>query len=65
MRIEVTARAAFGVTRFYPANKAAELLAEIAGTATLTRRTLVLAGMMGAEVVLDGNRTLQDLIGAA
>ena len=57
-RIEVTTRRVYGLAKIYPANQAAKLLAEIAGTATLTERTLSLAHQMGFEIVVDADRTV-------
>jgi len=58
MRIEITARTVYGQTKFYPSNHQARMLAEIAGTATLTERALMLAREMGCEIVLNGDKTL-------
>ena len=58
MRIEITAKTVYGQTKFYPSNQAARLLAEIAGTATLTERALMLARGMGCEIILNGDKTL-------
>lgn len=48
--ILVTLRDVYGETKAYPANEQARLLAEIAGTKTLTHRTLALAERMGATI---------------
>lgn len=52
MIIDLEERQAFGLSRLYPANDEARTLAEIAGSATLTERTLSLASQLGADVRL-------------
>lgn len=48
--IEVTVKDHYGVTRYYPANDAAQALARIAGTRTLTSTVLTLAESMGCTI---------------
>lgn len=48
--IEIEVKSVFGKTTIYPANEAAELLAKIAGTVTLTDKALALAEQMGFTV---------------
>lgn len=64
MAIEITisAKRHYGTTRLYPVNQAAQHLAAIAGTSTLTRRTLEHAAGMGCKVTVDGDLTLADLL---
>lgn len=50
MRIEVEVRSVYGVPKVYPANDAARTLAALAGTETLTARTLDLAKQLGHSV---------------
>lgn len=45
--IEIEVRNVYGNITIYPVNEAAKLLAEIAGTKTLTNKTLALAERMG------------------
>lgn len=49
--IAVEVREIYGVPKAYPKNDAAKVLAEIAGTTTLTQRTLDLAKRLGFSVV--------------
>lgn len=51
MKIEVQTRDVYGLTKAYPMNEAAHLLAEIAGTKTLTRQALDRAAKLGHEIV--------------
>lgn len=50
IKLKVTARTNYGADLIYPMNPAAKLLAEIAGTRTLTPHALRLARSMGMEV---------------
>ena len=65
MEIKVTAKSVYGETKFYPANHAAECLAKIAGTKTLTLRVLTDAKQMGCGITIDGARTLTELMNLA
>lgn len=49
--IEFEVRAVYGRNTIYPVNDAAKLLAEIAGTKTLTSKVLVLAKRLGFCIV--------------
>jgi len=49
--ISVTPKNVYGETKIYPANEQAQALADIAGTKTLTHRTLRIAKEMGFEIV--------------
>ena len=49
--IEVNGREVYGVRKAYPVNGAAMLLAEIAGTKTLTRNTLRRARDLGFDII--------------
>ena len=49
--LEVKVRTAWGEERIYPVNKAAKIIAAIAGTTTLTDSTLALAKKLGYKVV--------------
>ena len=49
--ILIELKTVYGKTTIYPANEAADLLAEIAGTKTLTNVTLALAERLGFEIV--------------
>ncbi len=62
MEIKVTAKSVYGETKFYPANHAAQCLARIAGTKTLTVCALRYAKDMGCEVNVDGIGTLAQLM---
>lgn len=48
--IEVFTRSVYGAINVYPANKAAEQLAQVAGTKTLSHKALTLAEAMGMQV---------------
>lgn len=47
MNVLIQSKSVYGVTKFYPMNETAKLLAQVAGTATLTESTLKLAEQMG------------------
>ena len=49
--IEIEVRSVYGNFTIYPVNEAAKLLAEIAGTKTLTNKALALAERMGFQIV--------------
>ena len=51
MTIEFKAKNVYGLVKYYPTNEAAECLAAIAGTKTLTEETLRLAEKIGLEVL--------------
>jgi hypothetical protein len=51
MRIEIETREVYGLTKAYPVNEAAHVLAELVGTKTLTRVTLDRAAKLGHEIV--------------
>jgi hypothetical protein len=51
MKIEVEVRAVYGTSKVYPINDAARVVAELAGTSTLTLRALDLARKLGHEIV--------------
>lgn len=48
--IQIQVRSVYGNQQAYPANKAAEILANIAGTKTLSRQTLAQIKELGYEV---------------
>lgn len=48
--IKIYERDVYGTVRIYPANKEAELFAEIAGTTTLTEHTIKCIKDLGFEV---------------
>lgn len=48
--IQVFTRTVYGTTMIYPANEAAEILAQIAGTKTLSQCDLSLAKKLGLTV---------------
>lgn len=50
MRLEVIVRNVYGQPKVYPHNDAAKTLAQLAGTDTLTKRTLDLAKQLGHTV---------------
>lgn len=50
MKLEVEIRAVYGTPKIYPVNDAARALAQIAGTETLSARTLDLAKKLGHSV---------------
>lgn len=53
MEIKIEARSVYGTTSFYPANDAAQAIAEIAGTKTLTLHALKAASKLpGATISL-------------
>jgi len=54
IRIQMMTRSVYGEDKIYPANEAAEHLATIAGTKTLTIRAIHHALLMGCEVELVG-----------
>lgn len=60
MTITVKIKNVFGVDKIYPVCDGAKTLAKIAGTKTLTRAAVVLAGEMGITVQLQ-----QQAIGGA
>lgn len=62
MQIAVTAKQVYGETKFYPACHQAQVLAEIAGTKTLTFETLRKAHAMGIRTVIDGDKSLVDML---
>lgn len=51
IRLEVTTREVYGVAKIYPANEAARVIAEIAGTKTITPQMLELCKKLDAEIV--------------
>lgn len=51
MNIEVIVRTVYGAPNIYPANHAAETLAQLAGTKTLSSRVLELARDLGHKIV--------------
>lgn len=51
MKVEVRFDRVYGNPVCYPVNEAANVLASIAGTKTITPRVLELAGALGLEVV--------------
>lgn len=66
LSIVVTVKEVYGVAQVYPANEAARLLAQIAGTKTLTRQTLALAKRMGFVVTEQSARSpILDLLAVA
>lgn len=65
MTIKLTAKTIYGRAVFYPANNEARLLAQIAGTQTLTRQALELAKAMGCEIVVDAESSVRALLSAA
>jgi hypothetical protein len=55
VNIEVTIKSVYGLPRIYPANEAAQALADIAGTKTLEPRTIKRAiSGLGANVQIRG-----------
>jgi hypothetical protein len=48
--IQVFTRSVYGATNIYPANEAAQVLAEIAGTKTLSPKVLANAKKLGLTV---------------
>lgn len=50
-RIEIEVRSVYGSLKVYPVNEQAKLLAQIAGTTTLTHATLCFAERMGFSIV--------------
>ena len=62
MEILITAKSVYGETKFYPANHAAECAARVAGTKTLTLHALRALRDMGCDVVVDGSRTVRELV---
>lgn len=63
--IMVTREKFYGLERFLPVGDNAHTLAEIAGTKTLTPRTLDLAIKLGAEVVVKHGGPYKPTKGAA
>ena len=62
MDITINIRPVYGQLKAYPVSDAAKALAEIAGTTTLTKRTLQLAETMGHKVVVASiGFTIEDL----
>lgn len=51
MRLELISREVYGVVKFYPANEAARVIADIAGTKTITPDKLELCKKLGLEIV--------------
>ena len=64
MTLKLTAKSVYGRAIFYPANNEARLLAQIAGTSTLTRQALELAKAMGCEIVVDAEASVRALLAA-
>lgn len=48
--IQVEIKSVYGALKAYPANEAAELLAQIAGTKTIASHTLALAERLGMVI---------------
>lgn len=51
MKLEIRITSVYGKETIYPANQTAELFAQIAGTKTLTNKTIALAERLGYEIV--------------
>lgn len=51
MQIHIQVRQVYGNTTFYPLCEKAELFAHIAGSKTLTRKTLAYIKQLGYEIV--------------
>lgn len=62
MNILVRVKSVYGNTTIYPANEAAQTLADLAGTKTLTPRALRLARKLGHDVQLDGDASLREAL---
>ncbi len=52
MRIEITIKQVYGEDKYYPANPAARMIADIAGTKTLTPQVVDTLQRHGAEIWL-------------
>lgn len=61
MKIVITIREVFGVPKAYPVCEQAELFARIAGTETLTSKTLALIAKLGYEVELVNTLSLESV----
>lgn len=48
--IQVEVKTVYGVDKIYPVNEAAQILASIAGTKTLSAKTIEYANALGLEV---------------
>ena len=62
-KILIELRNVYGVTTVYPADEQAQLLAQIAGTKTLTHTTLALAERMGFSIEQKEQRAWKEVIG--
>lgn len=51
--VKLNVREVYGITKLYPANKAAELFCNIARTKTMTAETLTLVKYLGYTVEFD------------
>lgn len=58
----VEIKSVYGALKAYPANEAAELLAQIAGTKTLANVTLALAERMGFSIVQKQPNQLKEIV---
>jgi len=60
----VEARDVYGTTKLYPVSRAAQLLADLAGTKTLDARALAIAAELGLSVDVDGSQRQVETIAA-
>ena len=51
MRIELISKSVYGVVKFYPANETAKVIAQIAGTITISPAMIALCRKLNAEIV--------------
>lgn len=48
--VQIQIRSVYGAIKYYPANQAAELIAQIAGTKTLSAQAIKLAVQLGMQI---------------
>ena len=63
LTVNVIAKSVYGRATFYPAGRIAGLLAQLAGTKTLTEEALVIAKRMGMDIVIDGDASMRAMLG--
>lgn len=49
--VQIEVKSVYGVDKIYPVNEAAQLIAKIAGTKTLSTQNIIDLGTLGFEVV--------------
>ena len=62
MKAFVTLKSVYGDTKVYPHCSVATGFANIAGTKTLTKQTLVEMKKLGVEIIVHADETISDLL---